>query len=217
MSRSNIHSHPIFARVFARISRAEEKYAVREYRRELLAGLGGRVLEVGAGNGLNFPLYPETVREVVALEPEPYLRRLAEQAAGEAPVQVRVVDGAAEALPFADGEFDAAVASLVLCSVSEQERALRELRRVLRRGGELRFYEHVAAGTPGLLRLQRTLDLVWPRFAGGCHTARDTLAAIERAGFRIERCRRFSFRPCLLALPTSPQVIGSARNEEGAA
>ena len=213
MSHSSRHSYPIFARVFARRSRGEEKYGVREFRRELLSGLAGRVIEVGAGNGLDFPYYPDTVREPVTEEPEPRLRRLGEQAARAAPVPVRVVDGTAEALPFADGSFDAAIASLVLCSVAHQEQALRELRRMLKPDGESRFYAHAAAETPGLLRLQQVLDLVWPHLSGGCHTARDTVAAIERAGFWIERCRRFSIRPCVLAAPTSPQVLAVARND----
>ena len=108
------------------------------------AGLTGRVVEVGAGNGLNFGHYPATVTEVVAVEPEPYLRERAEEAARAAPVDVTVVVGLADALPAEDGAFDAAVASLVLCSVPDQAGALAELRRVVRPDGELRFYEHVS-------------------------------------------------------------------------
>ena len=131
--------HPVFARFFHRLSRVMER-EVGEHREELLAGLSGRILEVGAGNGMNFRRYPATtVKEVVALEPEAYLRERAEQAAGDAPVQVSVRDGAAEALPVQDASFDAAVASLVLCTVPDPPRALAELRRVLRPGGELRF------------------------------------------------------------------------------
>lgn len=211
LASGRVH-HPIFARVFARLSRAEEGY-LADHRRELLEGVAGRVLEVGAGTGSNFRHYPSGTVEVVAVEPEPYLRRRAEQAAAEAPVQVRVVDAVAEALPFEDGAFDAAVVSLVLCSVADPAAALAELRRVVRPGGELRFYEHVAAGGGRLLAAQRLLDRVaWPRLAGGCHTARDTAGEIERAGFELERCRRFDFRPCPLAFPTSPTIVGVARN-----
>jgi ubiquinone/menaquinone biosynthesis C-methylase UbiE len=176
-----------------------------------LAGLVGRVIEVGAGHGLNFGHYPPTVTEVLAVEPEAHLRHLATAAA--APVPVTVVDGVAEALPAEDGSFDAAVASLVLCSVPDQGRALAELRRVLRPGGELRFYEHVRAERPGFARFQRAVDMVWPAVGGGCHTSRDTVKAIEGAGFVVESCRRFRFLVEAVALPTSPHVLGVARKQ----
>lgn len=169
------------------------------------------MIEVGAGNGLNFAHYPETVAEVVAVEPEPYLRRLAEGAAAKAAVPVQVVDGVAEELPAEDSSFDAGVVSLVLCSVADPRRALAELHRALRPGGELRFYEHVRADESRLARVQRALDAVWPRVAGGCHASRDTPRAIEEAGFVVERVRRFRFQPCLLAWPLSPHVLGVAR------
>ena len=123
-------------------ARADRRGA-REHRRRLLAGLSGRVLELGAGNGLNFAHYPATVTEVVAIEPEPNLRAAAKAAAQNAGVTVTVQPGTADRLPLEDGEVDAAVASLVLCSVPDQASALAALHRVLRPGGELRFYEHV--------------------------------------------------------------------------
>ncbi|MGZ5332791.1 MAG: class I SAM-dependent methyltransferase [Solirubrobacterales bacterium] len=183
-----------------------------EHRRRLLDGLSGRVLEVGAGNGRNFALYPAEVSEVIAVEPEPYLRRHALAAAESAPVPVRVVDGLADSLSFEDGAFDAAVTSLVLCSVVDQGRALAELRRVIRAGGELRFYEHVIADETRLARLQRTVDrLFWPRVGGGCHTSRDTGAAITAAGFQVERCTRLSVRPSPLMALVAPHILGAAR------
>jgi ubiquinone/menaquinone biosynthesis C-methylase UbiE len=204
--------HPVFARMFARMSERMEDAGAREYRREMLEGLAGRVIEVGAGNGLNFRHYPETVTEVVALEPEPYLRERARKAAAEAPVPIDVTDGVADDLPAGEAAFDAGVASLVLCSVPDQASALAELFRVIRPGGELRFFEHVAARSPGLARLQRTVDrLFWPRVGGGCHTHRDTAAAIERAGFTIEEIRRFPFRVCILTAPVTPHIVGRAR------
>jgi ubiquinone/menaquinone biosynthesis C-methylase UbiE len=197
--------HPIFARVMAK---APEPAEVTEHRRRLVAGLSGRVVEIGAGHGLNFQHYAETVAEVVAVEPEPYLRARGEEAASAAPVPVRVVAGRAEQLPVGDGEFDAAVASLVLCSVQDPAAALAELRRALRPGGELRFYEHVRGQSSGLARAQRAVDVVWPLFVGGCHVSRDTVGAIERAGFHVERLDRFDFRPCALAWPATPHVLG---------
>ena len=124
--------HPIFARVFARAGPAMDAQGALEHRRALLAGLAGRVLEVGAGSGLNFAHYPPAVTELLAVEPEPYLRALAETAAQQAAIPIRVVDGTADTLPSPDAGMDAAVASLVLCSVPDQARALAELRRVLR-------------------------------------------------------------------------------------
>lgn len=212
--QSSVH-HPIFARVFERVSAKGEERGQAEHRGELLAALRGRVIEVGAGNGLNFARYPSSVEEVVAVEPERYLRERAAEAAEHAPVRVTVVDGTAEAIPAADESFDAGIASLVLCSVPDQGAALAELLRVIRPGGELRFYEHVRSTTPGYARLQRWADrLVWPQVAGGCHTARATEAAIEHAGFDVESCRRFRFRPSLVAFLAEPHVLGAARRPE---
>lgn len=145
------------------------------------------------------------------MEPEPYLREIAGRAAASAPVPVTVLDGVADRLPLDDASCDAGVASLVLCTVDDPAAALAELRRVIRAGGELRFFEHVRADTPGLARFQRIVDLVWPYLGGGCHASRDTFAAIEGAGFDVERVRRFSFRPSLMVAPVAPHLIGVAR------
>jgi len=182
-----------------------------DHRRRLLEGLSGRVIEVGAGQGLNFPYYPSTVSEVLAVEPENRLRADAIEAAGAAPVPIRVVPGLADRLPAGDAEFDAAVISLVLCSVADQAQALAELRRVIRPGGELRFYEHVHADERLLSTAQRVFDPLWSRLGGGCHLTRDTEAAIARAGFSIERVERFSFKPGALAVLGSPHILGIAR------
>ena len=190
---------------------AAARSAQREHRSELLVGLRGRVLELGAGNGANFEHYPATVTEVVAVEPEAYLRRRAERSAARAPVPVSVVDAQAGRLPFGPASFDGAVASLVLCSVPDPEQALRELFDLIRPGGELRFYEHVRAEAPALATLQRAADVVWPHLFGGCHTHRDTVGAIASAGFDIEDCRRFAFPACRLGGPTRPHVLGRGR------
>jgi ubiquinone/menaquinone biosynthesis C-methylase UbiE len=166
--RDQVH-HPLFARLYARMSPRADARGVAEHRRELLAGLSGRVIELGAGNGLNFSYYPAAVSELVAVEPEDYPRERARQAAGAAPVPVTVVDALADRLPFPDRTFDAAVASLVLCSVPDQASALRELRRVLRPRGELRFYEHVRPNNPRTAALWQRLDdwNIYPRLACG--------------------------------------------------
>ncbi|NUK33024.1 class I SAM-dependent methyltransferase [Streptomyces lunaelactis] len=210
--RDAVH-HPLFARFYARISvTADVKGGIGAYRDELLAGVSGRVIEIGAGNGLNFARYPSAVSEVIALEPERSLRKLAVEAAQRADVPVDVVPRAAEALPVKSEAFDAAVASLVLCSVRNLPRALSEIRRVLRPGGELRFFEHGLAGGRGMARTQRALDrTVWPLLFGGCHTSRDTIAAIEAAGFELGTYRRFSVPEGGIRLPSSPCVLGVAR------
>jgi ubiquinone/menaquinone biosynthesis C-methylase UbiE len=204
--------HPRFARMYIRMTAKADRRGAAEHRRRLLDGLSGTVVELGAGNGANFRHYPAAVTEVIAVEPEPTLRAAAERAAAGAPVPVRVLAGVADALPLGDASVDAAVASLVLCSVPDQGTALAELRRVLRPGGELRFYEHVIpSGQPKrvLLQLADRTGL-WPRIAGGCHPARDTTAAITRAGFEIERCERLMFAASRFE-PTIPHILGAAR------
>lgn len=213
MADTEVH-HPIFARVYARIAAAAEVSGAAEHRDEMLADLEGRVVEVGAGTGLNFAHYPPSVAEVVAVEPEAHLRHLAEDAAKPAKVPVTVVDGTASALPLEDNSCDGAVCSLVLCSVPDPAAALAEVRRVLRPGGELRFYEHVLDPSPGFARFQRIVDVVHPYFAGGCHVTRDTEAAITAAGFHISSIRRFRFAPELLTRQAAPKILGSARLPE---
>jgi ubiquinone/menaquinone biosynthesis C-methylase UbiE len=204
--------NPLFARFVAWVAARAEGGEEDDLRRELLAGLGGRVIDVGSGTGPNFHLYPGTVRELVAVEPEDYLRGKAEEAAASSNgPDITVIDALADRLPFADSSFDAAVVAQVLCSVPDQATALAELRRVVRPGGELRFYEHVLARHPRYARFQRLAGRVTPHLAGGCHPDRDTGRAIEEAGFEIERCRRFTLRQSPLDLPVAPRILGAAR------
>ena len=204
----------LFAHIQARASATEERRGGADRRRQLLAGLSGRVVEVGAGSGVSFTYYPPTVRELVAVEPEGNLRELAIEAAEQAPVPVRVVDGVAEGLPLPDASFDAVVVAGVLCSVPDPVRALEEAARVLRPGGELRFYEHVVARNARLAGLQRLFDATfWPRLFGGCHTSRDTEATLVASGFTLETRERWSFRPTLLATPVAPRILGRARRD----
>lgn len=212
MSAPDTVHHPLFARFYTHVLARNEPDELRAYRDELLAGLSGRVVEVGAGSGANFTHYPPEVTEVVAVEPEGYLREQALAAAPSAPVRTTVLDGIADALPLQDASCDAAVACLVLCSVPDQASALAELRRVLKPGGELRYLEHVRGATPRMARWQRAVDRTfWPRAFGGCHTARDTVGAIERAGFALERHRDLQPESLPSFLPVSPQAIGIAR------
>jgi ubiquinone/menaquinone biosynthesis C-methylase UbiE len=206
-------NHPIFSRVYTKFSRSMEKGGLAELRGRLLAGLSGRVLEVGAGNGLNFLHYPAGVESVQAVEPDRYLRERATTAAGKAHVLIEVTDGVAEALPAQDASFDAVVMSLVLCSV-DQAAALKEARRVLKPGGRVHFLEHVRAETPGLDRVQRVADAtIWPLMFGGCHTHRDTLGALAAAGFTVVRLDRFLFPESGLRSPASPCILGVAKTD----
>lgn len=204
-------SRPRFARMYMRTATTAERRGATEHRRRLLRWLNGTVAEVGAGHGLNFPHYPREVTEVIAVEPEPTLRAQAAEAA-TSPVPVHVVPGVADDLPLDDESANAVVASLVLCSVPDQDRALAELHRVLRPGGELRFYEHVIPrNQPMRLALQLADHSgLSPRIAGGRHPARDTAAAIERAGFQIESHDRIAFSASRFE-PAIPYILGVAR------
>ncbi|UXY26179.1 class I SAM-dependent methyltransferase [Streptomyces sp. HUAS TT20] len=212
LARDPVH-HPLFARCYARVStRAETRLGMTRVRDRLLAGLSGRVIEIGAGNGLNFAHYPGTVSEVVAIEPERLLRQLAVQAARRCEVPVDVVPGAAEALPVKSEAYDAAVLSLVLCSVRDVPRALGELRRVLRPGGEVRFFEHGRGGGRAMTFTQRALDrTLWPALSGGCHLAREPVAALRESGFELGPYRQVLMPEKGPKLPTSYCVLGSAR------
>ena len=205
---SNRVDNPFFARMWAVLSRYEPE-SLRELRGEILAGLSGRVLEVGAGTGSNFVHYPTSVEEVVAVEPEPRLNAIAQRTAATAPVPVTVMDRAVEDLE--PGEpFDAVVCSLVLCSVEDQEGVLRQLFSMLRPGGELRYLEHVASGG-ARGRLQRLADAtIWPRLAGNCHTHRHTERAIVNAGFVQQSARHDWTLPAWVPMPVSEHALGRA-------
>jgi ubiquinone/menaquinone biosynthesis C-methylase UbiE len=194
--------------MWPRMAEQMDARGAAEHRARLLAGLSGTVVEVGAGSGSNFAHYPPEVRRVIAVEPEPLLREAAQRAADD---RISVSDGVAESLPLGDGEADAVVQSLVLCSVPDQAAALAEARRVLRPGGELRFYEHVIPER-GFKRAAFTAadrTGLWPAIGGGCHCARDTEAAIRAAGFDIRERDRFSFRSGAMA-PSAPFILGVA-------
>ena len=207
MSSSTV-DNPFFARLWTVMS-GHEPESLRQLRRENLAGLSGRVLEVGAGTGTNFEFYPATVAEVVAVEPERRLAVLAQEAAARARVPVTVSMDTVEQFP-ADRPFDAVVCSLVLCSVDQPDDVVRQLLSLLRPGGELRYLEHAAGGGPRA-GLQRIADAtVWPRLLGNCHTHRHTEQTIRDAGFEVAGARREQALPAWVPVPVAEFAIGRA-------
>jgi SAM-dependent methyltransferase len=211
--------NPFFVKVWTTLS-SREPESIRRLRRENLAGLTGRVLEVGAGTGTNFEFYPDTVTEVVAIEPEVQLAVLARQAIDKASIPVTVSTdtvehyGASEATggdhAGTSEPFDAVVASLVLCSVQDPDGVLRQLFSMLRPGGELRYLEHVAS-TGVRARMQRLSDAtLWPRLFGNCHTHRDTERSIVDAGFEVADARHEWVVPAWVPIPSSETAIGRA-------
>ena len=200
-----------FARYVERREARRPDPVHRELRRQALAGLRGRVIEVGAGDGRSFEHYPETVDRVLAVEPDATARAAARERAEVAKVPIEIVDGDAGSLPAEDESFDAAVVMGVLCSVPDPAAALLELRRVLIPGGELRFWEHVRSRNPAFRVLQRAGDaLFWTRALGGCRTTRDTESAIRAAGFQIEDFDRGFHASSLLTITPAPYVLGRA-------
>jgi ubiquinone/menaquinone biosynthesis C-methylase UbiE len=201
-----------FARYLERRELRRPDPVARELRRQLLAGLRGRVVEVGAGDGRSFEHYPPEVEHVLAVEPDPVAREAAAERARAAAVPIDVVAGVAEAVPAPNASFDAAVVMGVLCSVPDVPAALAELRRVLVPGGELRFWEHVRSPNPAFRSVQRAVDrLFWTRALGGCETSRDTGAAIRGAGFEIVQLEHGFHSSSALTVPCAPFILGVAR------
>jgi SAM-dependent methyltransferase len=200
----------VFAAVYDRGMRSTERKGNAARRAELLRGARGTVVEIGAGTGFNLEHYPPDA-ELVLTEPEPPMaQRLREHVAEQRP-GARVVEAAAEALPLPDDSADTVVSTLVLCTVTDVGAALAEIRRVLRPGGQILFLEHVAA-EPGtrMRRWQDRVERPWCALAHGCHPNRETLAALEAAGFAVDELHRGKLEGGMLA---EPLVWGSARVE----
>src|ERR671916_719743 len=198
--------HPIFAALYDPVGASAERRWMGGRRRRLLTGARGAVLEIGGGTGANLVHYRDVDRVTIA-EPDPFMRSRIGPKLQDSRVPVEVSSAGAEALPFPDGSFDTVVSTLVLCTVPDQEAVLEEIRRVLRPGGRLLFIEHVrAAGSAA--SWQDRLEPLWRRLLGGCHPNRDTVAAIEEAGFEIETFE--SFYPPVFLSSLTPHVQGSA-------
>jgi SAM-dependent methyltransferase len=177
----------------------EKKLVMKENRRKLLADAGGRVLEVGAGTGFNLPHYPEGVANLMLTDGlDGMLRRAGRRAEGLGR-EVVTTRAPVESLPFEDASFDTVVASLLLCSVDDQDRALTEIRRVLTPGGQYLFLEHVRSNDPKTARRQDKLERLWGVVAFGCHPNRETLPRIE-AAFEVVEVERSE-------MPIGPKIV----------
>jgi ubiquinone/menaquinone biosynthesis C-methylase UbiE len=162
---------------------------LQKYRHEGIAAADGRVLEVGIGSGLNFPLYSEQVEIVFGIDPSPRLLAIARRRAVAAGVHVDLVQGSAVEIPLADNTIDTVVMTWVLCSIADPSAALREMRRILKPGGKLVFVEHGLSPEPGVERWQHRLTPIWSHLAGGCHLDRKVDELIRSAGFDLTRLR----------------------------
>ena len=184
--------HRLHAACYERRGRRHSDYD-QELRSRVAGEATGRILEIGAGTGFNFPYYAPDA-SVVATEPDPEMRRRAEPRAREHGIELRA--GPAEHLPFPDASFDTVVSSGVLCAVDDPVRALSEVRRVLKPGGTIRFSEHVRAEGAGRRAMQRTLDPIHYRLFR-CHIGRDTLRSMRRMGLEVDELDRLRYADVL--------------------
>ena len=187
------------AAIYDRFMQKTERASLAAWRTALLADLRGVVLEVGAGTGVNVAHYPKAVTRIVLAEPDPHMRaKLARRVSAADDARIETSDASVDALPWADGSFDAVVATLVLCTVDDPARALAEVRRVLAPGGRLVYLEHVAADhDPARLAWQRRIEPFWRPIAGGCRLTRRTQDTIREAGFDVRDETRESARKAL--------------------
>ena len=206
MTEDTRPSHRLFAALYDPVTRPFEDRIV-EHREYLTEDVMGDVLDLGAGTGANFPYFADADASLHAVEPDPHMRKRAKKRAGKLGIDVEIRPDRAEALSYADDSFDYVVAGLVFCTIKDVDAALDEVARVLRRGGEFRFLEHV--GDEGLTRrVQETLNPLWKRCAGGCNLDRDTLTVFETRR-EFETVETESFRDGVT--PVNPLVRGRLR------
>jgi len=205
-----VKGHKWFAAIYDRMAAPEERRFMSAVREELAGGAQGKVLEIGAGTGLNFPHYRDDV-EVIATEPDPYMRQRAQRRLAESGKNIELREASAEELPFDSDSFDTVVGTLVMCSIPHPQRALAEIRRVLKAGGEYRFYEHVRYESAFGALWQDAVLPVWRWFAAGCHPNRNTVRAVKDAGFNITQLEKTK------PLPPMPPMIFSRLHVKGIA
>jgi ubiquinone/menaquinone biosynthesis C-methylase UbiE len=197
-----------FSALYDRCFKASEDAGLRDMRRETVRQARGRVLELGAGTGLNLDLYPESVQDLTLTEPDPHMIKQLRKRVDESGRQAEVVEAPAERLPFDDDTFDTAVVTLVLCTVPDPAAALREIGRVLKPGGQFLFLEHVRSIDPSLAKWQDRFEGPWRFLGDGCHCNRDTVSTISAAGFDLGEVERPEF-PKVVPI-VKPMAKGSA-------
>jgi len=174
-----------FSALYDRCFKAAEEAGLRDMRREVLAGARGRVMELGAGTGLNLELYPQDVTDLTLVEPDPHMVKQLRNRVADLGSAAQVVEAPGEQLPFEDESFDTVIVTLVLCTVPDQTATLAEIERVLKPDGQFLFLEHVRSPDPGLAMWQDRLEKPWRFLGDGCHCNRDTEAALKAAGFEL--------------------------------
>ncbi|MDF2903510.1 MAG: type 11 methyltransferase [Bacillus sp. (in: firmicutes)] len=179
-----------FAKWYDFFMRPLERKKFKGIRQELLKKASGRVLEIGSGTGLNFPLYA-SVDSVTAIEPNQHMINQSIPKKELAVVPVEIIKADAENLPFEDGTFDSVVATLVFCTIPDVEKALKEMKRVCKQGGDFLLFEHVKMDNSFLARLQNWLTPVWKQVCDGCCLNRDTVELINRQGFHFVKVQKF--------------------------
>jgi ubiquinone/menaquinone biosynthesis C-methylase UbiE len=190
----------VFASFYDRVLEATEENGLGEMRRALLSEARGRVIEIGAGTGVNLDLYGDGIEDLTLVEPDLHMgAKLRARLEGRG-APARLVAAPAEAIPFDDGTFDTAVATLVLCTVPDPVAAIAELARVVKPGGRLLFIEHVRSDDPDRARRQDRLEKPWRFIAGGCHCNRDTAATLRASSFTVETLEQG-------ALPKSLSIV----------
>lgn len=211
---SQTKGHKWFAAIYDRMIAPQEQRYLKEVRGEIAGAAKGKVLEIGAGTGLNFAHYKDGA-EVTATEPDPYMIEKARKRLSDLGRPIDLRQASAEELPFEDDTFDTVVGTLVMCSVARPKKALAEIRRVLKPGGEYRFYEHVRYRHPFGAFWQDLILPVWRWFGAGCHPNRDTGGLIQEAGFEIvESDYSKPFPPIPPMVFSRPHLKGVARTPD---
>jgi ubiquinone/menaquinone biosynthesis C-methylase UbiE len=203
------HDHPVFTQVYRWLARAEDSGAIGKARTDVSRALHGRLLIVGLGPAEDLHHLPETVTEVVGIEPSASMRKVAHAAVEAAPMPVEVIDAVGEQLPLPDDSVDSALFAYVLCSVDDPDLVVAETLRVLRPGGTIGVLEHVrAAEGTWMRRAQRFVSPVWPRLAGGCRCDQDTRAVFDAAGLDLSGLASPHLTP---VPPVAPSLVGAIR------